>query len=648
MSWDSNLLADQKEVVCKTGCHVCVLAGPGTGKTLTLVRRILYLVQESIVSSNEILALTFTRAASYDLRQRVLDEFQFGDMVPPRISTLHSFSLSQLLQNAPSITTVPRPLRIADDWEERYIIEEDIKRILSIDIRTVRGKFNQLSSDWQTLVADKNNWPSIHPDPQFLGAWQQHRGIYGYMLRSELVYQLKKQLEQNSDFTLEQSYKQILVDEYQDLNRCDLAVVKAFTQAGGQVFVTGDDDQSIYGFRFAHPQGIRMFSKDYSPCTVLKLEFCLRCDINILSLGLFVADLDPKRIPKPLKPITEAEEGEVHVLRFDNQDEEAQGVATICKYLIDTIGYQPKDILLLIRTDHNGCFSIILQEALVKANVPVVSKADAADPIDEDDGREFLAILRLLVNPNDHLAWRTLLQIRPNKIGDGTISGIYELAANEGLTFSEVLWMIKDSPEILPKRGTVLCQELEAIMDLITQFNFKSSDNKELSELLSKVAEKTIRDDERRGQVLAHVQAILESSEAKTLEGLLSSISVSLGDKEQDIEPSSVNILTMHKAKGLTAEAVFIIGAEDEYIPGGQLGEEQQGDERRLLYVSLTRARHALFITYCNRRTGPQKYTGRKFGETKRSLSRFLINAPIKPEVGKTYCQSLAQLDKSI
>lgn len=125
---------------------------------------------------------------------------------------------------------VPRPLRIADDWEERNIIEEDIKRILNTDIRTVRKKFNQLSSDWQTLVVEEEGWDLNYPDPQFLGVWRQHREIYGYMLRSELVYQLKKSLEQNPDFTLEQSYQQILVDEYQDLNRCDLAVVKALTE----------------------------------------------------------------------------------------------------------------------------------------------------------------------------------------------------------------------------------------------------------------------------------------------------------------------------------------------------------------------------------------------------------------------------------
>jgi len=647
MSWDSNLLPDQREAVCTIGCHACLLAGPGTGKTLTLSRRILYLIQNGIVEPSEILALTFTRAAAHELRQRVADEFRSDGIVTPRISTLHSFALSQLLKNAPVITIVPRPLRIADDWEERNIIEEDIKRILDIDLRTVRNKFNQLSSDWQTLEAEKKDWDSTYPDPQLLGTWRQHRGVYGYMLRSELVYQLKKSLEQNPNFTLEQSYKQILVDEYQDLNRCDLAVVKALTRAGGEVFVTGDDDQSIYGFRFAHPKGIRMFDQDYQPCSLLQLEHCLRCDKRILDLGLFVANLDPKRIPKPLEARPTAGEGEVRVLWFDNQDEEAQGVTTICKHLIDELQYEPKNILILIRADHNACFSSVLRDALIKATLPVVSMADVFNPLDERDGREFLAILRLCANSKDHLAWRTLLQIRKNRIGLDTISNVYEFAVNKGLTFSEVLGTIKSSPDLLAKRGALLSQELETIENLISQFDARNISTQELPGVLSKAAENTIRDEKRRSEVLDHVQAILESSEAKTVDDLLSTISVSLGDKEQEIEPSSINILTMHKAKGLTADAVFIVGAEDEYMPGDQLGEEREGDERRLLYVSLTRARHALFVTYCGRRTGSQKYTGRNPWQTKRTLSRFLVDAPIKPEDGKAYCQLLPKTENS-
>jgi len=269
MSWESELLPDQRRAVCKTGCHVCVLAGPGTGKTLTLTRRIQYLIEEQHVLPHEILALTFTRAATFELKSRTSGALPVDTAIPPRISTLHSFALSQLLNNAPTITIVPRPLRIADDWEERNIIEEDLKLILNLDrIKDVRTKFHQLSADWETLSADNAHWEAEYHDPQFLSAWRKHREIYGYMLRSELVYQLKKSIEQNPDFTVDTTFRHILVDEYQDLNRCDLEVVNMLTNSGAHLYVSGDDDQSIYGFRFAYPQGIRMFPQDYSPCEV--------------------------------------------------------------------------------------------------------------------------------------------------------------------------------------------------------------------------------------------------------------------------------------------------------------------------------------------------------------------------------------------
>lgn len=640
MCWDANLLPDQRIATCETGCHLCLLAGPGTGKTLVLCRRILYIIQEANVIPSQVLALTFTRAAAHELRQRVAGELGLDNRELPQISTLHSFSLRQLLQNAAIVATVPRPLRIADDWEERYIIEEDLKRILGIDIRDVRAKFNQLSSDWQTLAADADAWDIAYPDPAFLGAWRKHRETYGYTLRSELVYQLKKALEQNPDFTLEQSYKHILVDEYQDLNRCDLSVVKRLTAPGGQLFATGDDDQSIYGFRFAHPLGIRMFSQDYDPSKVLELEYCKRCDKRILDLGLFVANLDPERIPKPLKPWPGADEGEVRVLWFDDQEEEANTIAGICRYLMHARDYEPQNVLVLVRSDRHGVFSETLCQALERHGVPVACRVEVPSPLDQRDGRELLAILHLCINPKDHLAWRTLLQVRQNSVGENTIWSVYELALKEGLTFADALQRIQDSAECLPKLRNRLCRELETLNSLIAQFDIKSLEPDELPEKLFGVVDNIVPSEESRSEIVAYLQEILETSEAGTLEGLLSAMSASLGDKEQEIDHDSVNILTMHKAKGLTADAVFLVGAEDEYIPGDQLGEKE-GDERRLLFVSLTRAKHTLFVTYCRRRTGRQRWTGRNAGKVRRTLSRFLVDAPITPESGRTYLESL-------
>ncbi len=131
MSWETDLIDEQKRAASHVGTHARLLAGPGTGKTLVLTRRIVYLIEEKGVNPEQILELTFTRAAAFQLRQRVAKEL--GDDKMPKISTLHSFALRQLLRNSSRITSLPQPLRIADDWEERHIILEDLKRILNLE-----------------------------------------------------------------------------------------------------------------------------------------------------------------------------------------------------------------------------------------------------------------------------------------------------------------------------------------------------------------------------------------------------------------------------------------------------------------------------------------------------------------------------------
>ena len=179
MAWDDNLLEDQKIAAAHADTHARLLAGLGTGKTLTLTRRICFLVTESNISAENILALTFTRAAARELRQRVTNEL--GEDQSPRISTLHSFALRQLLKNAMRIKELPQPLRIADDWEERNIVLPDLKALLELPrIEHAKNLLNELSADWQSLTADEEDWEKRFPDPAFLGAWREHRQIYGY------------------------------------------------------------------------------------------------------------------------------------------------------------------------------------------------------------------------------------------------------------------------------------------------------------------------------------------------------------------------------------------------------------------------------------------------------------------------------------
>ena len=145
-----------------------------------------------------------------------------------------------------------------------------------------------------------------------------------------------------------------MIDEYQDLNRCDLAVVRQIQSRGVELFVAGDDDQSIYGFRKAHPEGIRRFTEEYESVADLNLEICMRCDRRILEIGLFVARQDHLRIEKNIQNDPECGEGEVAILRFADQLAEARGIAELSRKLLDRPSLGPGDILLLLRADRNG------------------------------------------------------------------------------------------------------------------------------------------------------------------------------------------------------------------------------------------------------------------------------------------------------
>ena len=647
MAWDDNLLPDQKTAAAHAGTHARLLAGPGTGKTLTLTRRICFLVTESNISAKSIRALTFTRAAAGELRQRVAKEL--GEDQSPRISTLHSFALRQLLKNATKITDLPQPLRIADDWEERNIVLEDLKALLSLPrIEHASDLLNGLSADWQSLTADEADWERRLPDPRFLGAWREHRQVYGYTLRAELVYQLKKALEQRGDFELEGPIEYLLVDEYQDLNRCDLAVVQQVVSRGVELFIAGDDDQSIYGFRKAHPEGIRRFTNDYSDATELELEICKRCDRRILELGLFVARQDPRRIEKVIRPESGRKEGDVALLRFASQNAEAKGIACLCNYLVARHELKPNEILILLRSDRNGVFSRPIRERLERAGIPVAAATDTTDALDGTGGRAFLAFLRIAVRNEDSLAWRTLLQVWCDGIGKGAIGAVYNLSRSRGENFAQTVMSVHADNDILPTNHRSRLSK--AVSDVLCQLNVlfpgdsseKYQTRDEMMCVVRSAAESIITDEEEQCRILSKIEQAAEASESTSIEELVRAIEVENDDIEQELEEGKINILTMHRAKGLTAEAVIVAAAEDQYVPGRAEGVAVD-DERRLLYVSLTRAKHHLFVTYCDRRTGQQRHTGRESGNVSRSLSRFLADCPHIPLDGREFIFCLSR-----
>lgn len=654
MAWDDNLVDEQQIAASHGEGHARLLAGPGTGKTRVLTRRVLYLVTEAGVPPEDIAALTFTRAAAAELRDRVASALEDHDELP-HVSTVHAYALRNLLYNSDRLDVLPKPIRIADDWEERWIIYEDISEHLDATIDEVDDHFSDMETDYSTLLHDT---PDAEADPAFIGAWNQHREIFGYTLRSELVYRLKRALEQVGDFELAPEPRYLLVDEFQDLNACEIEVMEAIGERGVHVYGAGDDDQSIYGFRDARPEGIRNYDQYFDPYRELDLETCHRCARNVIDLAEFVANLDPDRNDREFQPREDAPDGDVRLLNFGDQNFEAVGIARLCRYLYDSEGLDWDEVLILLRSDDEEVFSSLIADALRQSDIPVAVNSGSDLPIDTDSGRQIIAGLRLCLERNDSFAWRSIIQVRDNRLGAGSLFTVYRFADDQNLRYGQATREICDSDAMTPYMRPRLPGEVQAVDALVARLQHslarpgmlrkeKDPDHSAQDFLMqlsrSINAEFGHLDQDERNDVMAFLALLGTESDVTSLSQLMEVLSSYGTAAEQERQEGAVNILTMHKAKGLTSPAVIIPAAEDEYLPGHAEGTDQEDDERRLLYVSLTRAKEYLYMTYCDIRDNNQQYRGRTPPrvQERRTLTRFLHDGPLRAEDGTQFTREL-------
>jgi DNA helicase II / ATP-dependent DNA helicase PcrA len=278
-----------------------------------------------------------------------------------RTSTLHSFALSALLKA--DAASIAQPVRVVGDWEERNVVIEELAKYLRRRVSQVEESLKLLADDWDTLSVDNDGWEDGFADPEFLSAWRKHRQIYRYTLRSELVYQLLLLLRSSPLFTPLPVDSVLLVDEYQDLNSCDLKTISLLqTRANSELFAAGDDDQSIYSFRKAHPAGIRNFHLDYENPIQKTLEECMRCGPDIVATANWLIEQESGRVPKSLRSVTEWS-ASVHLLRFRNQDVEGEEIAKLIDHEIEK-GTPVEEILILLKADKNSKYSISQYEVV--------------------------------------------------------------------------------------------------------------------------------------------------------------------------------------------------------------------------------------------------------------------------------------------
>jgi len=609
--------------------HARVLAGPGTGKSATLVALI-----DQLLAGNEaprVKLLTFTRAATGELAKKVSEH---PAVAAERPSTIHSFAISILLRN-PGMGDFPEPLRIADDWEDDNIVRPTLARRAGIQVRRLDRLIREMAANWESLQPEEDPRVDAAERARFIGAWREHRQVYGYTLLAELPFALRNALHDHPDIQ-GVDYDLLIVDEYQDLNACDLEVLRLIAQRGCSIIGAGDDDQSIYSFRRAAPEGIRRFTDDYPGAGDYTLSVTQRCGSRIMDWATYVIEGDPDRPQgRPrLQSAPGSPPGEVALLSFAGETAEAHGIGALVHNLIQVEGIEPQEILILLRGDHNHTFSGPIKENLRRLDIPY-SDADVVERILADAAnRRTLEIFRLLINRQDSLAWAGLLHLTAG-IGDTFFDYVYDRARVARVQFAQAL--LASHAENFPggPRSSQIARELirsvivwldaHVVPDEMPEEGWghwivqtagdavAPAPTGDLSELLYALDD-LIELDQGLGRYLGQIGP--------------------LGKDRALAESLGVRIMTMGGAKGLTVKATIVAALEDGIVPRP---DSDLGEERRLLYVGMTRAKQFLYGTWARRRRGPTARAGAARVAIARRYSHFLDGGPVVSEDGTAY-----------
>ncbi len=606
-----------------------ILAGPGTGKSTTMVA-LLSRLRKSEKPPNAKM-LTFTRAATSELAEK-LEEVP-GDFERP--STIHSFAISVLLQN-PGVGGFPEPLRIADTWESKNIVVPTLATRVKVRVRVLKKLIAEMASNWQSLTGVADLEIQDEDRSRFRAVWPEHRTVLGYTLLDELPYALRRALHDHDDLA-GIDYDVLIVDEYQDLNACDLEAIRLLHERSGcTVIGAGDDDQSIYSGRKAAPAGIRRFLDDYDGAADYVLSITLRCGKRIIEWASYVIQSDPDRDRNraSLSCLGSAPVGDTALLSFKGNKSEVKGVAALVKGLIDHEGLLPSQILVLVRTDHNRQFSKPISTELEILGIQCCDPHHVIEVLAEPENRLCLEAMRLLVRRDDSLAWASVLNLTGG-VGQIFFDYIYEQAKSGVQTFASTLLgqcrrEFKGAPKAPAERASGMIETLVGWIDTVS-----------LPEGSGRVAWGAWMLDVLQGWPFSGpteefrelVLALDELAEEElTLERYLNQIEP-LGRDMALAQADGVRVMTMGGSKGLTVRAVIIVGVEEGLVPRP---DSPMGEECRILYVAMTRAREYLYCTWARRRRGPTARSGRGTSN-RRCHSHFFDGGPISSEDGPSF-----------
>ncbi len=604
-NYDINSLNDEQLLPLKQiDGGILVTAGAGSGKTRLLTHRVAYLIDALGISPFNILAITFTNKAAGEMKERISKMVDGADGV--WISTFHSMCAKILRRDISVMYPYDKNFSIysADDSEK--VIKELIKTH-NID----EDKFNKSVSfhlsNWKNSSQSFDEYFSTHDDEHDIKKIALIVKEYEDTLKNSNALDfddlLRKTVKLFKDYPEVLSYyanrfKYILVDEFQDTNTVQYKLVKMLASVHGNVFAVGDEDQCIYSWRGANYKNIFNFKNDFPECKVFKLERNYRSTSEILKIANNVIKNNSARLDK--KMWTDKGNGQLPELynAYDERDEALYVAKNIEKLVAN--GYKYEEIAVLMRLN---ALSRSFEEAFLSYNIPHRIYGGFKF-FERQEIRNIIAYLRLFINKKDDISLLRIINFPRRSIGDVAISKIR--ARSNGRSLLEVI-LSEDFKEDLAV--------YKKLFEFIETYKKISAHNLGLSDFVEEVikgfkireaySSKTEEDLNRLINIDSFISSIQEfekSNPDKTLSDYLETITL-ISDSDEIGQNGAVTIATVHAVKGLEYKAVFVIGLEEGIFPIQRVSSSSDmEEERRLLYVAITRAEEVLYMSHCSKR----------------------------------------------
>jgi DNA helicase-2/ATP-dependent DNA helicase PcrA len=608
----SDLTPSQREAVEHAEGPLLVLAGPGSGKTRVVTRRIARLIERG-VSPRSLLAITFTNKAAETMRSRV------EQLVPGAgvwVSTFHRFS-AMLLRRYANVVGLQPNYTILDDVDQRramkLVMQELDYDTTHYPADRVAGRISQLKNDLITAEAFSrryeegigNNWDQVvaHVYP----AYQKFLLESNAVDFDDLLMHVALMLDENDELRrqLDHRYRYVLVDEYQDTNAAQYRIVAALSRENPNLQATGDPDQSIYAWRGARIENILRFEQDFPDCHIVKLEENFRSTQAIVRSADRLIGFNKRRKAKRL--ITNNAEGEaVELISFDDGVTEAEGIVRRIRTLAEEQRRPWSDFAVFYRVN---AMSRQIEVGLMRERIPYQVAAGAAF-YDRAEIKDTLAYLRLVSNPTDRTAFDRAVNTPLRGLGETSQRRLTTWADSQRIGLMEACQRAAE----VPKLSRNAARGFRAFADMIAKFDLASSGS--VGDLLTEIIDRSglvaawvnsprEEDQQRLGNVQELITAARQYDEAigseVSVEGFLEQTALVSDQDAIDDNSGRVTMMTLHSAKGLEYPVVFVVGVEEGLIPHERALRDTSGfeleEERRLLFVGMTRAKERLFLT---------------------------------------------------